>query len=213
MLVRTVVVGYVSTNCYLVKNENTGKGVIIDPGEQPEAVIGVLNEIGMEPEAVLLTHGHFDHILGIPGIKEKYDIPVIASADEEGLLADSEMNCSQRIHNDYELKADKYVRGGEMIEAAGMRFTCIPTPGHTRGSMCFYEADEGVLFSGDTLFCGNIGRTDLPTGNSHLLIESVRGKLALLPDEVTVYPGHGEHTTIGYEKRNNPYMSGGSYYD
>lgn len=199
-------VGMIGTNCYLAVNDDTREGFIVDPGGDDKVIAKRLAEYDIKPVAILLTHGHFDHIMAVNELKEAYpDIQVYACAYEKELLAEPTMNSSMGlIRSPYSTAADKYVNDAEKITVAGMEVEVIATPGHTRGGVCYYLKNDSILFSGDTLFCESYGRTDLPTGNAHLLVESIHKLFEMLPDETKVFPGHGEGTSIGYEKRNNP---------
>lgn len=204
MRIETIIVGELSTNCYLAWDEETKRGFVVDPGEQSQKIIQACSRFGVKPEAVLLTHGHFDHIMAAKKIKEHFQIPVYAGIHEEELLADSQMNLSGMWAEAFTMKADRLVRDNETFSVAGMEIRVIETPGHTPGGVCYYLENEAVLFAGDTLFCESYGRTDFPGGSMFALIRSLRGKLFVLPDETDVYPGHGEATDIGYEKQHNP---------
>ena len=204
MRIETIHVGEMGTNCYLAWDEATGRGFLVDPGEQAEKIIRVCSRYQVTLEAVLLTHGHFDHIMAAKKIRQQYQIPVYAGVHEEELLADSEMNLSGMWAVPYTMKADKLVSDNEVLTIAGMELTVIETPGHTPGGVCYYIKKENVLFAGDTLFCESYGRTDFPGGSMFALLRSLRGKLFVLPEETDVYPGHGQATSIGYEKTHNP---------
>ena len=204
-------VGEVETNCYIVVNEARNECFVIDPGDEEEVLIAAIEESKAAPKAVLLTHGHFDHIYAVEPLVKKYGIPVYASENEAALLAEPEMNCSAYYGREVSIVPENYIEDGDTFEIAGFKIKGIHTPGHTKGSMCFYIEKEGVLFSGDTLFMGSVGRTDLPTGNTHLLLESLRDKIIVLPPETVICPGHGPETKLDYEKRNNSYMYGDSW--
>ncbi len=204
MRIETIHVGEMGTNCYLAWDEITNRGFLVDPGEQAEKIIRVCSRYQVKPEAVLLTHGHFDHIMAAKKIRQQYEIPVYAGIHEEELLADSQMNLSGMWAVPYTMKADKLVNDNEVLTIAGMEITVLETPGHTSGGVCYYIKKENVLFAGDTLFCENYGRTDFPGGSMFALLRSLRGKLFVLPEETDVYPGHGQATSIGYEKTHNP---------
>lgn len=205
MKVQKVIVGRVRTNCYIVSEGDDC--VIIDPGADAELIKDFVSENKLNPKAILLTHGHFDHIMAVDAIRDFYNIKVYAPAEEKDLLNDCRLNCSYDLSCIYETEADVYVRDGETIEVAGMPFTVIHTPGHTKGSTCYYVKVEKVLFAGDTLFFRSVGRTDLPTGNTRTLLSSLN-KLMELPEDTCVYCGHGPKTYIGSEKKENPYIRG-----
>ena len=152
------------------------------------------------------THGHFDHILAAEAIRDRYQIPIYACQKEEKTLQDPKINLTAYHMDSYTLKADVYLTDLQVVELAGFSVQMIETPGHTVGSCCYYLKDEGVLFSGDTVFCGSVGRTDFPEGSTAAIVESLHRLLDALPDDTEVYPGHDASTTIGYEKRYNPFV-------
>ena len=154
---------------------------------------------------MVLTHGHFDHIMAVEDLKRTFRAEIYGSAREEELFSDSSLNLSRDwMGRVVSFHADVTLRDGQEMELLGMKWKALETPGHTAGSMCYYIEKEGILLSGDTLFCESYGRTDLPTGSSVQIADSIRNKLFLLPDDTMVYPGHGEPTTIGHEKQYNP---------
>lgn len=209
MTLKRVMVGYIGTNCYIVKNDETGEGFIVDPGYDDPNIKLTVDEIGMKPVAVLLTHGHFDHILGVERVREWYpDIKVYIGQKDGELLETPELNCSVSImRRAFSTNADEFVTDGQTLRITGIDVNVIYTPGHTQGGVCYYISSENTLFTGDTLFEGSVGRTDLPTGNMETLVESVTSKLIPLPEETKVYPGHGDTTTIGREKVYNPFLN------
>ncbi len=190
------------TNTYFVINEETKETLIIDPAEDSVKITEYIDSNGLKPVAVLLTHGHFDHIFGVKMLKER-GIKVIAPEKELELLNDIGMNLSERFRRPVTVIPDETVVENDIIELAGFRIRVIETPGHTSGSICYEFADNGVIFTGDTLFNGTIGRTDVPTGDWEVECRSVRNKLFTLPSEYICYPGHGSPTSIGYEKEHN----------
>ncbi|MCC8136535.1 MAG: MBL fold metallo-hydrolase [Clostridiales bacterium] len=201
----SLVLGMLSTNCYLAKNKQTGEILILDPGAGSERIMQKIAAMGGKPAAILLTHGHFDHIGAALVLKENYNIPICALDKEEEVLTDAQKNLTAWNGGGYTLSADRYFSGGEIISLAGFSIQVLHTPGHTIGSACYYLAQEHVLFSGDTLFCGSVGRTDFPTGSMREIHCSLHEKLFMLPDDTEVFPGHDAATTIHYEKQFNPY--------
>ena len=199
------VLGSVSTNCYFLINDSTKETIIIDPADNASEIKKVISENGLLPKAVFLTHGHFDHILAAPALREEYGVPVVACAHEKKLLNNSSYNLSSSFGSAFVLEADRYEEDGAIITEAGFSIRLIATPGHTEGSACYYIQDEDVLISGDTLFEESVGRTDFPSGSMSEIVRSIKDKLFVLPEETVVYPGHGEQTTIKYEKENNPF--------
>ena len=200
------VLGPVYTNCYIAKNKETGEALIIDPADSPSKIELKVNAMGARPVAVLLTHGHFDHIMGVEAVREKYQIPVYACRPEEEMLREPSVNMTDQMGNSCSIRPDVFLDDLQVFEAAGFSIQMIHTPGHTKGSCCYYLKEEGVLFSGDTLFCGSVGRTDFPGGSASQIRDSLHRLLAALPDDTSVYPGHDTSTTIGYEKRYNPFV-------
>ena len=200
-----MVLGMVETNCYFVYDDESKETVVIDPAK--DGLFEKLKENGLKVCAILLTHGHFDHIMGVNELREKSGAAVYALAAEDELCRNSYLNASEQIRRPYTVEADVLLCDGEEFEAGGIGFRVIATPGHTLGSCCYYVASEKWLYSGDTLFCGSIGRSDLPTGNGRQIMESVAMLTDTFDDDVKVYPGHGETTTIGYEKTHNPFCS------
>ena len=203
--IKTCVLGPVSTNCYLVYNDTTKEAVAVDPGDNGDYILNKCSELGIKLQAVLLTHGHFDHIGAALQIARAFTIPIYASKTEDGMLADTSLNLTAHFTgHSLSFHADRLVHDGDELELLGYKWKVIATPGHTAGSVCYYLPEEEVLLSGDTLFQDSYGRTDLPTGSSRALVDSVLRKLFILPGDTMVYPGHGEPTTIGYEAQNNP---------
>lgn len=218
MTIRSVEVGVLGTNCYIVcqnadcalqsdaDSTRAGECVIVDPGDDVKKLVFTMNELKVVPTAILLTHGHFDHIGAVAGLREEYPgIRVYAGRDENPLLHDPELNLTMRLRKPIRIDADRLLDDNESFNEAGIDFRTLATPGHTMGSVCYYSEEEKVLFAGDTLFMGSMGRTDFPTGNEAQIFRSLK-MLAVLPDDTIVYPGHGPKTSIGEEKRNNPYM-------
>ena len=200
------ILGSVYTNCYFLKNKTTGELLIIDPADAPERIVSKVNEMQATPVAILLTHGHFDHIMAADAVRKKYGISVYACSEEVETLQNAGVNLSQYHGASVTLKPDVLLADLQVVDLAGFSIQMITTPGHTKGSCCYYIEDEGVLFSGDTLFCGSVGRTDFPGGSSAEIVRSLHKLVDTLPEETEVFPGHEASTTIGYEKRYNPFV-------
>lgn len=205
LLVEGMVVGMVGTNCYLVYDDGTKRAVVVDPGDNAPAIMQKAQERGVKPEAILLTHGHFDHIMAAEELRRAWKAPVYAAQKEREILSDSAKNMMESFCGEpLSLEPDVTLQDNEVFEVAGMTFRMMETPGHTIGSCCYYMEKEGILFSGDTLFQMSYGRTDFPTGSGKRMAMSVTRLLSELPDKTIVYPGHMDSTTIGFEKQNNP---------
>ena len=203
--IEKMVLGMVATNCYLAKNTETGAMLIVDPADCAGRIAAKIGAMGGRPEAVLLTHGHFDHIGAARELHEHYGIPVCAYSDEVEIMESVDKNLSLMSGTGFTAKADRLFSDGEVVKLAGFDITVLHTPGHTIGSCCYYIEQEQVLFSGDTLFCCSVGRTDFPTGSMSQIHRSIHEKLFVLPEDTKVYPGHDQMTDIGYEKRYNTY--------
>lgn len=204
-IIEQKVLGMVSTNTWFLKNKETGALLIIDPADQPLLIQQKITAMEGKPEAILLTHGHFDHMMAADVVRSMYGIPVLALEEEKNLLANPGYNLSGSWAAPCSLQADRWLKDQEILELAGFTIRVLHTPGHTQGSCCYYLDEEGVLFSGDTLFAGSVGRTDFPTSSTRQMMNSVHMLLEQLPGETKVFSGHGEETTIAYEKRYNPF--------
>lgn len=200
------ILGSVFTNCYFIKNKETNELVIVDPADAPEKISQKVIQMEGTPVGILLTHGHYDHILAVKEVKEKYTIPVYACSEEQEMLREPTVNMTAHIGRSCSIKPDVLLKDLDVFELAGLSFQMIHTPGHTKGSCCYYLKDEGILLSGDTLFCGSVGRTDFPGGSTAQIVRSLHKLLESLPEDTEVFPGHDRSTTIGYEKRYNPFV-------
>ncbi|MCI8268120.1 MAG: MBL fold metallo-hydrolase [Lachnospiraceae bacterium] len=203
--IQAMILGEVSTNCYLIYHQSTREAVVVDPADNAAYILNKCRELAVKPAAILLTHGHFDHILAVKDICRAFPCKVYAGREEERLLQDSSLNLSGSMGSEQmSVEADVLVKDGDMLSLIGFEWKVLETPGHTAGSVCYYVESEQVLLSGDTLFANSLGRTDLPTGDMGAILRSIKEKLLLLPEDTMVYPGHGEATTIGHEQKYNP---------
>jgi hydroxyacylglutathione hydrolase len=207
MDVRTFTVGPMAENCFVFRRDGADRGLIVDPGDEPERILRAVDELGLGIDAILLTHTHFDHIGAVAPVAKTTGAPVYCPEIEVPVLANV-MSFTPPPFGPFEsYDADETVAGGERLELAGMEIDVIFTPGHSPGHVTYSVADEAALFSGDVLFQGSIGRTDLPGGDGPTLMESVRGLVEGFGEETTVYPGHMGITTLGAERATNPFLT------
>ena len=205
MKIHRLILGPIEVNCYILIDEDK-KAIAIDPGAESKAILSLLAKEGATLKEILLTHTHYDHIGAIPDLMKDKDITLRVFHEESNWLYNPEKNLSLLLGETMVFPpVDAVFQDGETVGFGGMEMTVIHTPGHTPGSVCFYHR-EGILFSGDTLFAGSIGRTDFPGGNHYQLISSIRNRIFTLPGETVVYPGHGQSTKINKEMRENLFL-------
>lgn len=198
------VVGPLEENCYLLWDPGSKKGVVIDPGDDPDTITSFIKNKALHIDSILLTHGHYDHIGAVRQLKDTTGARIYIHHDDERALVDTSQNLSALSDVAVTaVKADRVLTHGDTVAVGYAQYTVIHTPGHTSGGVCFYG--EGRLFSGDTLFKEGIGRSDFPGGNGELLIRMIKEKLFTLPEETAVFPGHGPDSTIGWEREHNPF--------
>lgn len=210
MEIKKMVLGSLGNNTYIVIGDERKSALVIDPSYEPERIMEYVAGLGLELKAILVTHGHFDHVAAIPKIIEHIHIPVVTHKEEAEIMTDSIKNLSTYfLAKKIVASADTFIEDDEIIDFGdGLKFKAIMVPGHSPKGVCYYSLEAGVVFSGDTLMAGSIGRTDYYDGPSSDLCEAICSRLMFLPKETVVYPGHGPETTIGHEKRYNPYISG-----
>lgn len=201
-----LMIGVCQTNCYFVYKEGTKDVIFFDPADNGDYIYETLKDKGFLVKGILLTHGHFDHIWGAEKLRELSGAPIYAYEEEKVLCEDAEKNISKQAGRACTVVPDYYVKDNEEIKIADMTCKLIATPGHTIGSCCYYFTEAGILLSGDTLFQESVGRTDFATGSMSMLTRSIKERLFVLPDDTKVYPGHGDTTTIGCEKKYNPFV-------
>jgi hydroxyacylglutathione hydrolase len=206
--VRMLTVGQIAENCFLLRKEGSDTALIVDPGDEAERILAAADELGVTIDGILLTHTHFDHIGAVAPIAKATGAQVWCPEIETPVLADINSYVPWPGFGPYEdYEADHTVSGGEKLELAGMEIDVIFTPGHSPGHVTYSVPDEAAIFSGDVLFQGSVGRTDLPGGDWATLLESIRTLVDSHPPETTVYPGHMGVTTLGAEQATNPFLA------
>ena len=204
MLIERLVVGPIEANCYIVADEKTKEGIVIDPGDDAEVIIKRILQLALKIKYVLLTHSHFDHVSATAAVQKETNAKLaIHDADAKSLNDGMLARLAGFVHQPVP-QPDILLKGWEDITIGDLHFTVLHVPGHTTGGIALYSQD--VVFTGDTLFGGSIGRTDLPGGNYNQIIDSINCRLLVLDDNIKVYPGHGDVTTIGFERQNNSFL-------
>lgn len=207
MEVRVFAVGPVQENCFLVFREGSDRAILIDPGEEPDRILGAIEELGLTVEAILVTHCHFDHIGAVAPIARATGAPVYMSEIEKPVLGDI-MSWVPPGFGPFESHdAEHALKGGETLQVAGFEIDVLNTPGHSPGHLTYSFRGEDAIFSGDVLFQGSVGRTDLPGGDWPTLLNSIKDLIASHDDDTTVYPGHMGITTLGKERATNPFLA------
>jgi glyoxylase-like metal-dependent hydrolase (beta-lactamase superfamily II) len=208
MFVKKFLSKIVASNLYVYYDQNTKDAVVIDPSGSLREPLKFIADQGLNVKAVLLTHGHFDHMSAAPELRERLNIPIMAHKDETELLISGDKNYSRMFFETaIEITPDAFFADGDELEFGSVKLKVLHAPGHTLGSVCFYDESEGIVFTGDTLFYEGIGRTDLDLAAPYLIIPSIKNKLLTLPPETVAYPGHGASSTIGHEKNSNPWIA------
>ncbi len=205
MIIEKLEVGEIAANCYLVGTESSKEGIVIDPGAEGKQILRKIKDLKLEIKYIVLTHSHMDHIGAVKQVKESTNAKLAIHADDaRSLQAMAEYVATYHLPVQAPPNPDFLLKGGDKINVGELSFLVLHTPGHTPGGICLLG--QGVVFTGDTLFNFGIGRSDTPGGNPYQLLNSIHTKLMVLPDNITAYPGHGPPTTIGNERRWNPFL-------
>ncbi len=206
MNVRCLPVGPLQVNCYLASCDETGEAVVIDPGDEPSLIADAVRRERLTLKQILLTHCHADHVGGVSGLVQFFPVPVKMHEDDRSML-DSAVEHGRLFGLEIEKPPppDEYLSEGDAVEFGRLSLSVLHTPGHSPGGICFLGGSE--IFVGDTLFAGSIGRFDLPGGSYELLVKNIVGKILTLSEDTVIYPGHGPSTTVGIEKRTNPFFA------
>jgi glyoxylase-like metal-dependent hydrolase (beta-lactamase superfamily II) len=208
MDVRSFTVGQIAENCYVARRDGADSGIVVDPGDDADRILGAIDELGIDVEAILVTHCHFDHIGAVAPVAKATGAPVWCPRIEVPVLADIMAYVPWPGFGPYEsYRADHEVEGGERLNLAGLEIDVVFTPGHSPGHVTYAIPDERAMFSGDVLFKGSVGRTDLPGGDWGTLLESIRSLVDGFDEETVVYPGHMGITTLGAERAANPFLA------
>jgi hydroxyacylglutathione hydrolase len=206
VIIDTVVVSPFASNCYIIGSEATRKGMIIDPGDDADRIMEAVNRSGLDIKCIVVTHGHLDHLGALKEVREETGAEVCIHADDSKFIQEEPVETIFGARYPSLSPPDRLLREGDTIDVGGLHFRVINILGHTRGSICLLG--HGALFTGDTLFNYGIGRTDFPGGSQSQLVNHINKKMMVLPDSTIIYPGHGPKTTIGTERRANPFLRG-----
>lgn len=210
MILEYLTVGPFQENCYVVGDEDSGVGALIDPGDEAARIALAVEQTNLEIASIIVTHAHIDHVGAVAALVDEYSCPVLMHAEAEQMLAQLPTQAIMMGLRFGKVPAvDRHVEDGEVIEVGSLRLRSLYTPGHAPGHLAFYLEEQEAVLSGDALFAGSVGRVDLPGGSMEVLMRSIEERLMTLPDQTTVYPGHGPTTTVGEERRHNPFLGGG----
>ena len=210
MILQGLTVGPFQENCYIVGDEASGEGALIDPGDEATRIALAVEQTEVEIGSIILTHSHIDHVGAVADLADEYACPVLLHAEAEQMLQNVQQQAVMMgVKFGRVPEVDRYIGTEETLQVGGVRLRSLYTPGHAPGHLAFYIEGEGIVISGDAVFAGSIGRTDLPGGSMEVLMASIRDQILTLPDETRLYPGHGPETTVGNERATNPFLQGG----
>jgi hydroxyacylglutathione hydrolase len=212
MILEMLTVGPFQENCYVIGDEATGEGALIDPGDEAARIALAVERTNLEIGWIIITHAHIDHVGAVAALVDEYACPVLMHAEAEPMLGQLPTQAMMMGLRFGKVPAvDRHIEDDEVLEVGGLELKALYTPGHAPGHLAFYLESEGLVLSGDALFAGGVGRTDLFGGDMKLLLRSIDERLMTLPDETRVLPGHGPETTIGEEQAHNPFLGGGLF--
>ncbi|HEX4992750.1 MAG TPA: MBL fold metallo-hydrolase [Rubrobacteraceae bacterium] len=212
MILEMLTVGPFQENCYVIGDEATGEGALIDPGDEAARIALAVERTNLEIGWIIITHAHIDHVGAVAALVDEYACPVLMHAEAEPMLGQLPTQAMMMGLRFGKVPAvDRHIEDDEVLEVGGLELKALYTPGHAPGHLAFYLESEGLVLSGDALFAGSVGRTDLFGGDMELLLRSIDERLMTLPDETRVLPGHGPETTIGEEQAHNPFLGGGLF--
>jgi glyoxylase-like metal-dependent hydrolase (beta-lactamase superfamily II) len=212
MILEMLTVGPFQENCYIIGDAASGIGAVVDPGDEAARIALAVEQTDLDVASIIVTHAHIDHVGAVAALVDEYACPVLMHAEAEPML---EQLPTQAIMMGLRFgkvpAVDRHIGDKEVLEVGDLRLRSLYTPGHAPGHLAFYIEDEGLVLSGDALFAGSVGRVDLPGGSMEVLMRSIEERLLTLPDETSVYPGHGPRTVIGNERASNPFLQGGLF--
>ncbi|WPC41278.1 MBL fold metallo-hydrolase [Clostridium sp. JS66] len=197
--IKRIPAGIYAANCYIVIDQETKDCIVMDPGGDEEDLIKIIKGENVQVKYILLTHGHLDHTGAAVSLKKEFKAPICINNEDYKMISKG-----ASMYGDIDNNVDQFIKEGDIFKVGSMEIKCIHTPGHTPGSLCFLMGDS--IFTGDTLFAGSIGRTDLEAGDFNAIVKNIKEKLMILDDEIEVLPGHGPESTIGREKVHNPFL-------
>ncbi len=210
MILETLTVGPFQENCYVIGDGASGTGAVVDPGDEAARIALAVEQRSLEIGHILITHAHIDHVGAVAALVDEYACPVLMHAEAEPMLKQLPTQAMMMGLRFGKVPAvDHHIEDEEILEVGSLKLKSLYTPGHAPGHLAFYMESEGLVLSGDALFAGSVGRTDLFGGSMEVLLRSINERLLTLPDETKVYPGHGPETTIGDERTHNPFLRGG----
>jgi hydroxyacylglutathione hydrolase len=212
MILEMLTVGPFQENCYIIGGDESGVGAVVDPGDEAARIALAVEQTELEVGSIIVTHAHIDHVGAVATLVDEYACPVLMHAESELMLKQLPTQAMMMGLKFGKVPAvDRHISDGEVLEVGELRLRSLYTPGHAPGHLAFYVEDEGLVLSGDALFAGSVGRTDLPGGSMEVLMRSIEERLLTLPNETRVFPGHGPQTEIGNERTTNPFLQGGLF--